>query len=115
MLDYAYYQDEFHGTLIPEDAFASVMHKACAQVCQLTQGRAGKPLPDELRYRVNAACCAVAEVLYQTAYTQEVSSETVGKWTRTYTANGKTKTQRIREAVKVYLDGTGLLYRGVNA
>ena len=114
-IEYDYYRGVYGGTEVPLAAYSGVMRRACAHVDRLTMGRASQPQDEDLQRRIADACCAVAELLYKERQGVEVVSESVGRWSRTYAASGKTLPQKIRDACRLYLDGTGLLYRGVNA
>lgn len=108
--DYAYYSSVYHGAMAQGD-FDRLSRRASAHLDSLTFGR----IKDEwlTDARVQDACCAVADVLLQVERGGEVASETVGKWSRSYTTQGKSPQQRIRSEVRLYLGETGLLYCGV--
>lgn len=69
---------------------------------------------------VKMCCCEVAEKLYSVEQADldigNISSESVGGWSKSYESSGSRK-QRLEKEIKniiyQWLSGTGLLYRGV--
>lgn len=112
-VDYAYYTDVYGGDRIPAAAFRARCRDAAAYVNELTLGRITDDLPEAVLNLCRMAVCAVAEAYQYEADGGEVASETAGKWSRTFTASGKTPGQRRADAARKYLASTGLLYRGV--
>lgn len=110
--DSTYYTDVYNGTM-PAADFTRLSRKASAHLDRLTFGRIDKTWAvDE---RVKDACCAVADVLYMQEQGGEIASESTGGWSRSYVTTGKTVSKSIREAARLYLGNTGLLYCGVDA
>lgn len=66
---------------------------------------------------VRRAVCAVADILYRTHEEESARGplvrETVGGWSRSYTAcDTRAAARQVRAAETLYLGSTGLLYRG---
>ena len=110
--DSTYYTTEYHGTM-PVADFDRLSRQASTHLDRLTFGRIQNEWISDAR--VKDACCAVADVLYRQEQGGEVTSETTGGWSRSYTTTGKTAAQSIRAAARLYLGNTGLMYCGVNA
>lgn len=133
--DYEYYKDTYLGAAIQEDDFSRLALRASSYLDYYTQGRSAHNSDLEA---LKMACCALAEQ-YQTIETAqkaaqkslsyaaetdgaEVSSESVGSWSKSYQSGGASATaaagamtaynQTLADIVKKYLAGTGLLYRG---
>lgn len=116
--DYKFYQEQFHGSTIPEDAFSSTILRASIYVKYITFGRIEDiEIPEEARM----AACAVAEVMYKADAVgqQEKKSETVGNVSVSYVTEQQDGQTRESAAAKKhyaaaypYLIHTGLLYRG---
>lgn len=136
--DYSYYTDNFFGALIDDEAkFKRLAVRASMYIDYLTQGRAEKDT--EHKTELSNACCALAEQYLQVETAQqlaqkslnaafeynanvEMSSQTVGSWTKTYRSGGESavsaatamttaKTELANVAAQ-YLATTGLLCRG---
>lgn len=133
--DYEYYVNTYLGTSISEDDFSRLALRASAFLDYYTQGKAQNNADlDALKM----ACCAIAEQ-YQiieasqsvaqkslaysmTSEGAEVSSESVGSWSKSYQSGGNSAAaaasamaayrQAMSDIAKQYLFGTGLLYRG---
>ena len=134
--DYEFYKNTYFGTAIKEEEeFPRLALRASSFLDYYTQGRAEKnPDLDALKM----ACCALADQ-YQTIETAqaiaqkslsysmessgpEVSSESVGSWSKSYRSGGESAasalgstesyTNTLADIAKQYLAGTGLLYRG---
>lgn len=109
--DYEYYAAVYGGALGQAD-FERHARRAAAYLDQITFGRAARVTDGPARARLRDACCAVIDECAREAQGGEVASETVGKWSRTYQASGRTAAGRRYDAAALYLAGTGLLYRG---
>ncbi len=122
--DYAYYADAFGGTALSEDVFPALARRASAQIDAATRGRAAHT-GGAARLAVQNAVCALAEVLQDEDRMNEsafragggLKSESVGSWSRSYetglcAAGSERIEKRKREALAVYLAGTGLLRAG---
>lgn len=108
-VDYGYYKDEYGGTL-PEPVFNKYVKRASAYVNYVTMGRANAAL-GQFEDEIKSATCAVLEEQLATE-NGELSSQTVGPWTKVYSASGKTTDQKLNDAAEHYLLFTGLMYRG---
>lgn len=132
--DYDYYVNVFLGNAITEESFLRMASRASRYIDYITRNKAEKnsDLP-----AVKDCCCALAEryqmidVSEQLALqsvkagstdTAEVSSETVGSWSRSYRSGGESAQSAAQAAAegrsilldtaRMYLANTGLLYRG---
>lgn len=114
--DFTYYRDTFLGCLT-EAEYRPLARQASAYVDLATGGRSeALSADDPLFPKLQDACCAVADALALNARGGGIASETNDGISVSYVAGvGQTKTDntRLREAVSLYLGGTGLLYRGV--
>jgi len=115
MVTYAYYTETYKGGSIPETAFDRYARDAEQDVNLITFGRIHKRSlqPDTLEL-VKMAICAVADVRYKDDTQREVSSETIGKMSRSYAKKSKTLDRQKLDAARMYLYDTGLLYRGLD-
>lgn len=116
--DYKFYQEQFHGSTIPEAAFSSTILRASIYVKYITFGRIDDV---EILEEARLAACAVAEVMYKADAVgqQEKKSETVGNVSVSYVTeqqDGQTRESATAKkhyaAAYPYLIHTGLLYRG---
>lgn len=115
MVTYDYYTDTYKGGAIPESAFDRYSRDAEYTVNIITFGRIHKcDLKAETLELVKMAICAVADVAYKDATDREVSSETIGKMSRSYAKKSKTLDRQKLDAARMYLYDTGLLYRGLD-
>ena len=115
--DYAFYSGEYLGRVITsEKDFAYYALRASEIIDSKTFGRI-----DEITPAIKKACCAAAEELYsaETARTKAasgISSESVDGYSVSYRAYNteaeKTAEKRVNAAIKRYLGGTGLMFRG---
>lgn len=137
--DYGFYVSEYCGESIDGSNFPRLSLRASAYLDSCTMGRAKKH-PD--MYELKMACCAIAEQYQAIEAAQisaqkslnaalgsegkEVSSETVGSWSRSYRSAGesaasalgavKNSQSDLSEIVRMYLGSTGLLkVRGYRA
>lgn len=137
--DFVFYSNEYYGRAINAEDFPRLAARASAFLDYCTMNRA-KSCPDMPELKM--ACCALAEQ-YQAIETAqyaaqkslsvsaettgaEVSSETVGSWSKSYRSGGESasaalkSTQNSQEALyetaRMYLGSTGLLRaRGYHA
>lgn len=111
---FEWYYNDFYGRTIPnDDDFYSALPEAEAYIKQITGGKA-----TEATEEVKKAICAVAEVIYKQAHDDDatVSGESVGNHSKSYTKKTVSTAEREAEKAKkarIYLAGTGLLYRGL--
>lgn len=115
MVTYEYYTNTYKGGSIPETAFDKYARDAEYDVNLITFGRIHKyDLTPETLELVKMAICAVADVRYKDDTQRDVSSETIGKMSRSYVKKGKTVDRQKLDATRMYLYDTGLLYRGLD-
>ena len=115
--DYAFYTDKYLGRIIPnENDFAYYALRASEIIDSKTFGRI-----DEITPAVKMACCAAADELYSDASARAkaaggISSESVDRYSVSYRAYNteaeKAAEKRVNAAIKRYLGGTGLMFRG---
>ena len=115
--DYAFYSGEYLGRVITsENDFAYYALRASEIIDSKTFGRI-----DEITPAVKMACCAAADELYSDASAKAkaaggISSESVDGYSvsyRTYNTEAeKAAEKRVNAAIKRYLGGTGLMFRG---
>ena len=122
MIEYAdrkFYENSFHGEIIPENAFPGVILKASIFVKFLTFSRVDE-LP-EIPEEVKLATCAVAEMMYQDMQAKdgagrEIASENNDGYSVSFVTsqsdNVGTIEHRCKKTAYPYLAHTGLLYRG---
>lgn len=123
--DYEYYTEEYGGTNISEEDFKFLANRASVYIDAMTMRRARKASGDVLE-AVKMAICALADVFLDeenvnaAAFSEEVlsaslSSESVGRWSKSYktrsvsSADTEALEKRKRDALLLYLNGTGLL------
>lgn len=112
--NFDYYKGSYLGTLIPEQDYPRVALRADQYLDYFTMGKV-KLCP--AMESVKMAACALAEQYYemdQLPVSSGKQSETVGSYSVTY--RSAEEIQRIKsglpDVVRMYLAGTGLLYRG---
>ena len=115
--DYAFYTDKYLGRIIPnENDFAYYALRASEIIDSKTFGRINEITP-----AVQLACCAAADELYSDASAKAkaaggISSESVDGYSVSYRAYDteaeKAAEKRVNAAIKRYLGGTGLMFRG---
>ena len=115
--DYAFYTDKYLGRIIPnENDFAYYALRASEIIDNKTFGRINEITP-----AVQLACCAAADELYSDASAKAkaaggISSESVDGYSVSYRAYNteaeKAAEKRVNAAIKRYLGGTGLMFRG---
>lgn len=119
--DYEFYSQTWGGKLT-ESAFAQSEPRAEFLLNQLTKGRIPliwDDIGEQQKAAISMATCVLVDG-YVTAKVQdaEKASETVGKHSVTYAAMTQSRTARMRNAIRPYLDGitcngVSLLYRGL--
>lgn len=126
--DYAYYADNYSGTLVDESSFPGLAVKASAYLDYYTMGKS-KTSPELASLKM--ACCAIVDKLFEidkvsaliaesvsVAVSGRKKSESVGAYSVTYQTTEELKSiERILRGelpgiVRLYLTGSGLLYRG---
>ena len=113
-VDYEFYQNTYRGDKISEAAWPAFSRDAAAYVDTITFGRAAAgTLDDGVKKACQMAVCAVAEELQTQDAGGVVASASNDGYSETYVAAAQTPSQRMRAAVGLWLDSTGLLFRGV--
>lgn len=109
--EYADYCGLYRGELLGELQFGVYAERAGEYLELLTYGRCADVAGERETRAVKLACCAVADELYRQQTEPELTSHSVGQWSRSY-APQKSRDRRIADAARLYLRGTGLLWRG---
>lgn len=111
-----YWKGEYRGEELPEEEFLRLEAAAQRYVDRQTFGRIDPENMTESDFRrVKDAVCAVIEAMRVNSRGGSVSAESIGEYSVTYTAGiskAKTDSQRLKDALALYLGDTGLLYRG---
>lgn len=108
---YDYYKQDYFGTRIASpDEFNYLAERAGEYIDQLTLNRA-KTYPDN-DGALKKACCAVAEIIQTEENNTGKTSETVGKWSVSYSLRADIAKKKY-DVLKRYLITTGLLYTGM--
>ena len=126
---YDFYQNDFGGTLVPEESFTPMATKASNYIATIIGNADCEALDCNSKRAVLNACCACAETFYSYSESQHAAtehagktSETVGKYSVSYggatfsdfsESSGKVQSA-LYDGIRMYLAGTGLLYRGIN-
>lgn len=108
-VDYEFYKSVYYGNKIGESAWSAAARDAAAFIDKITFGRVSDEIDAALLQSCKMAVCAAAEEM-QTQQTGIVSSATNDGYSETYLVNAPER--RMRNAVGLWLDNTGLLYRG---
>ncbi len=113
--DYQYYTNTYLGNAIDQKDFDRLAKLASIHIDRITFDRAS--VNTEFTNEIKEAMCAVAELLNEMEIDggSGIQSEKVGNLSITYGQNSpkqQSKMKRIFEAAKLYLDNTGLMYRG---
>ena len=111
--DYEFYMNEYKG-IMPEEDFDREVLKASAYIDQITMKRITPSVLAKYSEEIKLATCAACDCLYSFASGGEVTSETVGSWSRSYGGSGRTQQQKLQDCTETYLLMTGLLYRGTS-
>lgn len=108
-VDYKFYKTAYHGDKISETAWPAAARDAVAFIDKITFGRISDDMESALVQSCKMAVCAAAEEM-QVQQSGIVSSATNDGYSETYLVN--TPERRLRSVVGLWLDNTGLLYRG---
>lgn len=118
--DFEYYALEFKGAEIPnEKAFDAAAVEATAFVDSIVSNREYISVGDNLSKYRNAICAVAEEIYKQITYDegQQKQSESVGNHSVSYSSGAKSSAEREQtkhRKARMYLAGTGLLYRGLH-
>lgn len=119
--DYSYYVMQYVGNAISETDFPRLAARASSFIDYYTGGKAAGSSETT---KLADACCAIAET-YQiierakasaSSSSGEMASQTVGAYSVSYRSgmeNAASAQAELSNIAKMYLAGTGLLYRGV--
>lgn len=111
-VDYEYYTREYCGSKTPKEAFEFHEKKAEALLHRITFDRVKRlpAIPD----CVKDAICAMADISFQySKKPPEIKSENTDGYSVTYSdMDAKKMNAEMNEAARVYLDNTGLLFKG---
>ena len=116
--DYKFYQDTFKGSL-DEPTFNNHIIEATFYIKSLTRGNIDeKNIPDVVKYATCSIIGVLAEEKKQNTINSVIASESVGNHSRSYQNKIKSSEEIEKEKLrlaKLYLGGTGLMYRGLGA
>lgn len=115
--DYTYYTDTYLGESIPSGSFARLSTRSSAIIDRITFQRAEDVTDSDDLDAIKMATCAIADEMYEIERSGNagVTSESVGRHSVTYTKGSKkyqSATVRYIEAARLYLEETGLMFRG---
>lgn len=110
MIEYGFYEDKYLGSKIPRENLPFYVQKAEIYL------KAIAPLAFKNRDRndVKMTLCAISDILYideSEGIGNGVASESNDGVSITYSLP-KTTAQKISDVIRLYLSGTGFLYRG---
>lgn len=109
--DYDFYASEHCGTMAEEDFNREIL-RASAYVDMVTMNRITASVLNKFADQIKLAACAACDVYHAADNGGEIASESVGGWSRSYSSSGMTTQQKLQDSVEIYLQATGLLYRG---
>lgn len=95
-VDYTFYDKIYEGTLIPSESFTLYIQKASYEIglyCLITE-----PVTEEVKF----AACELAEINYKADNNMFISSESVGRMSKSYYQSQNAK-QLKRETIRKYL------------
>lgn len=119
MPDYEYYALNFKGTVIDSEVkFNSVIVEATAFVDSMIGNRKNLEYGSVMIKYQNAVCAVAEEIYKQNTFDegQQKQSESVGNHSVSYCAVSKSFAEREQikqRRARMFLAGTGLLYRGI--
>lgn len=116
--DETFYKNKFLSgrKAVVDTAFAYFARIATQEIKRFTGENVNEyDIPEE----VSMCCCEIAEMIFrqeQSSQNEGVSSESVQGWSKSYESTENRKQAfdtAVRECVYKWLNGTGLLYRGL--
>lgn len=113
MVGYSFYTERYRGDRIQAQAWPALSRDAAAWLDAVTFSRVDDSLDAPTLDACRMAVCAAAEVFARERDGGELTGETVGKWSRSYAADSRSRGRKLYDAASVWLANTGLLYRGV--
>lgn len=108
---YSDYTGDYGGSRLGEEEFDRYALRAEGYLEVLTYGRCADQATPEVTRAVTLACCAVADELCRQEREPPLTAQSVGQWSRSY-AQPRSSERCIADAARLYLRGTGLLWRG---
>lgn len=107
--DFGYYADTYRGTL-REEEYNRLSVRAAAEINRITNNRAKTATGADIE-AVKLAHCAVVDELHKIEMGGDIASESNDGISRSYASGtARSKSQRIAEAARVYLDCTNLCF-----
>lgn len=107
-VDYNYYKESYKGTAIPEFDFDRLAMRASEYIDGITKGKATYA-EGQNEILIKRAACAVAEAWQMNEQGGDITSQTVGSWSKSYIKTAKSDNDRLYEAAYMYLAATGLM------
>ena len=102
--DYSYYRTVYLGTELSGEEFPRLCARACAYLDGVSAA-AEHPEADA----VKRAACAVAEAWRRNEAGGAVVRQSVGSWSQTFAAGGRTGDGALLAAARLYLGPAGLM------
>jgi hypothetical protein len=110
--DYTYYTETYKGNM-PEEDFNRLSRQASAYLDSITFNRTALTTHNLIiQGKIKDACCAVTDIILKKDQGGELTSQSVGSWSRQFASSGKTIDQQQHDAASLYLAPTGLMYQG---
>ena len=106
--DYSYYVESYKGNAIPESDFDRLAERASDYIDSITRGEAAGAAGKNAEL-VKKAACGVAEAWQTNEQGGDVTSQSVGSWSRSYSKTAKNDDVRLWEAAYLYLAATGYM------
>lgn len=97
MVDYEYYSTVYKGNSIPETDFERLAIRASSYLDSIAK----KIDPDSAPIKM--ATCAVAEAWQINEQGGDISSQSVGPWSKSFNKETKRDSDRLYEAAKLYM------------
>jgi hypothetical protein len=124
-ITWAYYNDTYVGTVVPEAEFGNMARQASRLIDAMTYGRVAAIVEAatdlETIDKIQMAVCAVADEVYKDSISDGadgIQSERTGNYQVSFAANSskaQTFERKANKAAVLYLWDTGLLFKGFNA
>lgn len=108
---YSDYLNTYRGSRLTQEQFDCYVEEAGAYLELLTYGRCSEVTGGSNLLAVTNACCAVTEELERQQSQPEVVKHSLGQWSRSY-AKEQNRERKVADKARLYLRGTGLLWRG---
>jgi hypothetical protein len=113
MVEYSFYTDEYGGKAIPSSDFTGYINRATYYINGvIAVNIEDVEITEEVQKAINMATCNIADLMYAERNSINVTSESVGDWSRSYDNSGLSN--RMRYTLSMYLRNTGLLFAGIN-